>query len=99
MRACGCRPGTGSSPAEDIDAAVAAFPMTRDGRGCPAVLGADWGRDRDLQAIAIAGVLDDGAINRRPVVCIAYVETSRRGYSEQEDEIADIATRWDMTVF
>jgi hypothetical protein len=76
---------------EDIDAAMAAFPMVRDGRGCPATLGADWGggeRGRDLQAVAIAGVLDDGGINRQPIVVVPYCETSRRGFPSRKTKYA-----------
>jgi hypothetical protein len=85
-------------PPGDLDAAFAGFPMRRDGEGAPAVLGADWGRDRDTHAIAIAGVLGDGGINGRPIVVVPYVETSRRPYAAQEDEIADLAGMWDLTV-
>ena len=90
--------GDGFFDPADIDAAVAAYPMVRDGGGAPAVLGADWGRDRDSHGIVIAGVLGDGGVNRRPVVVVPWCEASRRGYGEQEDEIADLATRWDLTV-
>ena len=90
--------GDGFFDQADIDAAVAAYPMVRDGGGAPAVLGADWGRDRDSHAIVIAGVLDDGGVNRRPVVVVPYCEASRRGYGDQENEIADLASRWDLTV-
>jgi hypothetical protein len=82
---------------EDIDAAIAAFPMIRDGQGAPAILAADWGGDADLQAVAIAGVLADGGTNGRPVVAVPYVETSRRGYTEQEDEIIALAGMWDLS--
>lgn len=87
---------------EDIDAAIAAFPMAAGGNNCPATLGADWGggdAGRDLQAVAIAGVLDDGGINRQPIVVVPYCETSRRGFPEQEDHIADLAARWNLTIF
>lgn len=82
---------------EDVEAATAAFVMTRDGRGAPAILGADWGGDVDLQAVAIAGVLADGGANGRPVVAVPYVEASRRGYTEQEDEIIALAGMWDLS--
>jgi phage terminase large subunit-like protein len=90
--------GTGDSflALEDIEAAVAAFPMSRDGRGGPAVLGADWGGDADFQAVAIAGVLDDGGTNGRPVIVVPWCEASRRGYTEQEDEIVSLAGRWKL---
>jgi hypothetical protein len=90
--------GDGFFDQADIDAAVAAYPMVRDGGGAPAVLGADWGRDRDSHAVVIAGVLGDGGINRRPVVAVPWCEASRRSYTEQENEIADLAGRWDLTV-
>jgi phage terminase large subunit-like protein len=85
-------------PPEDLEAAFAGFPLIRDGEGSPAVLGADWGRDRDTHAIAIAGVLGDGGANGRPVVVVPYVEVSRRPYAAQEDEIAALAGMWDLTV-
>jgi hypothetical protein len=81
---------------EDIDAAVAAFPMSRDGGGAPAILGADWGGDVDLQAVVVAGVLDDGGVNGRPIIVVTWAEASRRGYTEQEDEIAALAGMWDL---
>ena len=81
---------------DDIDAAIAAFLMSRDGRGAPAILGADWGGDADLQAVAIAGVLDDGGANGRPVIVVPWVEASRRGYTEQEDEIIALAGMWNL---
>jgi Terminase large subunit, T4likevirus-type, N-terminal len=85
-------------PAEDIAAAVCAFPMTRDGKGCPGVLGADWGRDVDRQAVAIAGLLADGGVNGRSVIAVAYCETARRSYGDQEKEIAALAGMWDLTI-
>jgi Helicase len=90
--------GDGFFDPADIDAAVAGYPMVRDGGGAPAVLGADWGRDRDSHAVVICGVLDDGGVNRRPVVVVPWCEASRRGYGEQENEIAGLAARWDLTV-
>ena len=84
---------------EDLLAAVADFPMVHDGRGMPATGGLDWGRRQDAHAVALAGLLDDFGVNGRPVVIVPWVETSRRTYAAQVDEIETLAGLWDLTVF
>ena len=65
-------------PAEDIDACVADYPLSRDGHGMPAAMGLDWGR-RDFQAIAVVSVCQDYGVNGRTLVCVPWIERSRRG--------------------
>jgi Terminase large subunit, T4likevirus-type, N-terminal len=84
---------------EDLLAAVADFPLRHDGNGMPATCGLDWGRRQDAHAVVLAGLLDDYGVNGRPVVIVAWCETSRRSYTAQEAEIADLARQWDLTVF
>jgi hypothetical protein len=92
--------GDGDSffPGADIDAAIAAYPLAGDGHGGPAVLGVDWGRDRDRHGLVLAGLLDDGGVNGRPVIVVPWCETSRRPYAAQQDVITGLAARWDLTV-
>jgi hypothetical protein len=83
----------------DILAAVADYPLTRDGHGMPATAGLDWGRRRDAHAVVLAGLLGDYGANGRPVVVIPWLETSRRPYAAQVDEIEALAGLWDLTVY
>ena len=84
---------------DDLLAAVAPFPMRRDGMGMPATAGLDWGRRRDAHAVVLAGLLDDYGVNGCPVVVVPWAETSRRPYPQQEAEIQALAASWDLTVF
>ena len=84
---------------EDLLAAVASFPLRHDGNGMPATCGLDWGRRQDAHAVVLAGLLDDYGVNGRPIVAVPWCETSRRSYTAQEAEIADLARQWDLTVF
>jgi len=85
--------------AEDILACVADFAMARHGGGAPAAAGLDWGRRRDLHAVAIAGLLDDFGVNGHPVVIVPWAETSRRPYGQQVNEIESLAAGWSLTIF
>jgi hypothetical protein len=82
---------------DDLMACVADFEMTRNGAGTPAVIGLDWGRQRDRHAIAVAGLMNDFGVNARSVIVVAWVETSRRGYDEQLAEVAEVAGMWSVT--
>jgi hypothetical protein len=84
--------------ADDIRDAVADFPLDPDGVGCQGFAGLDWGRRQDAHAVTVAGVLDDFGVNGRPVVVAAWVETSRRRYSAQVDEVVRLAGLWDLTI-
>ena len=84
---------------EDILACAADFPMLRDGGGAPAVCGLDWGRQRDAHAVAVTGLLDDCGANGRPVVILAWCETSRRPYGQQLAEIESLTAGWALTVY
>jgi hypothetical protein len=49
--------------------------------------------------VVLAGVLDDGGANGRPIVVVPWVEASQRPYSEQVAEVASLARMWSLTVF
>jgi hypothetical protein len=84
---------------EDILACVAGFPMVRDGNGAPAVIGLDWGRQRDRHAVAVVSLLQDYGVNGRPVAIVAWVETSRREYDGQFAEVASLAECWQSVIW
>ena len=70
-------------PSGDIDACIAGYPLTRDGRGMPAVAGLDWGLVRDYSAIAVVSVCQDYGQNGRTIACVPWVEHSQRPYPDQ----------------
>lgn len=90
----------------DILACIADYPLTRiPGTRTasqfvrpPAVAGLDWGRRQDAHAVAIAGVLDDYGVNPEPIVIVPWLETSRRPYVEQVDEVIALTGYWDLAV-
>lgn len=84
---------------EDILACVARYPLVRDGGGAPALMGLDWGRQRDRHAIAIVSVLQDYGVNGRPVAIVPWVETSKREYDAQFAEIGELAARWSLAIW
>jgi hypothetical protein len=81
-------------PAEDIDACVADYALSRDGHGMPATMGLDWGRVRDFQAIALVSVCQDYGANGRTVVVVPWIERSRRHYPDQVAEVGAVARLW-----
>lgn len=83
---------------DDLLAAVAGYPMTRNGHGCPAVAGLDWGRQQDLHAVALIGLLEDYGVNGRPIAVVPWAETSRRPYAAQVGEVSALAGMWDLTI-
>lgn len=85
-------------PPDDLRACVAAVPLRRDGAGMPASCGLDWGRQQDAHAVALVGVCDDGGRNRRPVLVVPWVETSRRPYGAQVAEVEALTRMWSLTV-
>lgn len=86
--------GSGLFSRVDLLNAVAAYVMTPPDEidGGSAVLGCDWGRARDQHAVAGLGVVDDGGVNEHGVMFVALLDTSRRKYSEQVEQII----RWSV---
>lgn len=82
----------------DVLACVADYPMVHEGNGMPAKCGLDWGRMQDAHAIVLAGALHDYGVNGRPVVVVPYLETSRRRYPAQVDEVERIARQWSLEI-
>lgn len=82
----------------DLLACTADYPLRDDGQRMPAVCGLDWGRQQDAHAIAIAAVLMDYGVNPRPVVVVPWVETSRRSYTLQGEEIERLSKLWTMDI-
>lgn len=91
--------GDGFFNPDDLVACTAPYPKIRDGRGAPAVIGLDWGRQRDRHAVAVVGVLNDYGVNGRPVAAVPWCEISKREYVAQFEEIADLASRWDAVIW
>lgn len=83
---------------EDILACTADYPLVTEGHGMPVKCGLDWGRQQDAHAIALLGVADDYGVNGEPIVVVPYIETSRRPYAAQVDEVVRLARDWDMEV-
>lgn len=84
---------------DDLLACVVDYPLVRaPGLKLPAVAGLDWGRRQDAHAVAIVGVLDDYGVNPEPVVIVPWLETSRRPYIEQVEEIVALTGFWDLAV-
>ena len=83
---------------DDVRDAVADFPLDADGGGGQGFCGLDWGRRRDAHAVAIAAVLGDFGANGRAIVFVPWVETSRRPYARQVEEVVRLAGMWDLTI-
>lgn len=87
---------------EDILACVADYPLRRDGlegnTKMPGALGLDWGRQQDAHAVALVGLLDDYGVNRRSIVVLPWLETSRRPYGAQVQEVEVLTKLWQLTV-
>lgn len=86
--------GSGLFARGDLLNAVAAYEMIPPDEidGGSAVLGCDWGRARDMHAVAGLSVVDDGAVNGHGVMFLSLLDTSRRKYSDQVEQII----RWSV---
>lgn len=78
---------------DEIMGAVAPYALLRphEARGESVVAGCDWGRMVDAHALALVGYLDDGGLNRDPVLYVPWIEESRRPYSAQVQAVVDLA--------
>lgn len=87
---------------EDILACVADYPLRRDGLDgnarMPGMLGLDWGRQQDAHAAVLVGLLDDYGLNGQSIVVAPWLETSRRPYGAQVQEVEALTKLWQLTV-
>lgn len=85
--------GSGLFSRTDLLDAVAPYPLVMPelADGGTVLLGCDWGRARDSHALAMIGCLDDGGLNRDPVLYVPWLEVSQRSYADQVDRIFRLA--------